>query len=259
MDYRTLLVEVGAVSKCTVNRPQVLNALNEEVLRELLDFLRGLRGNSAVRALILTGAGEKSFIAGADIAFMADLDVRGARAFAELGHQVCDAFAALPVPVIAAVNGFALGGGTEVALACDFVYASTRARFGQPEVKLGVIPGFGGTQRLARRVGLARAKEIIFHGEMLKAEEALRIGLVNAVCEPGELMPRVHAVAKGIAARGPLAVAEAKRAIDRGYDLPLEVANELEREIFAGLFATRDQREGMAAFVAKRDAKFEGR
>ena len=259
MDYRTILVEVGAVSTCTINRPDKLNALNEEVLQELLDFNRRLRDDRDVRGLILTGAGEKAFIAGADIAFMARLNVRGARDFAALGHRVCDSFAELPFPVIAAVNGFALGGGTEVALACDFIYASKKARFGQPEVKLGVMPGFGGTQRLARRVGLGHAKEIIFHGEMIGAEEAYCMRLVNAVCDPADLMPRVRAVASGIAARGPVAVAEAKRAMDRGFDLPLDVANELEREIFAGLFATHDQKEGMAAFVAKREAKFENR
>lgn len=259
MDYRTILVEVGTISTCTINRPDKLNALNGDVLRDVIDFTARLRQERDVRALILTGAGEKAFIAGADIAFMAALDVRGAREFAEAGHRMCDSFAALPFPVIAAVNGFALGGGTEVSCACDFIYASTKAKFGQPEVKLGVIPGFGGTQRLARRVGLGHAKEIIFGGEIIGAEEALRIGLVNAVCEPGELLPKVRKVAEGIAARGPVAVAEAKRAIDRGYDLPLDVANELEREIFAGLFATRDQKEGMAAFVAKREARFENR
>jgi enoyl-CoA hydratase len=259
MEYRNLVVQSGPITVCSINRPEVLNALNDETLRELDAFLGELAKSGETRALILTGAGEKSFIAGADIAFMSRLDARGARAFAELGHRVCDALAALPVPVIAAVNGFALGGGTEVALACDFIYASRKARFGQPEVKLGVIPGFGGTQRLARRVGIGRAKEIIFGGEILNADEALRIGLVNAVCEPGELLPRVRELAENIAKRGPVAVAEAKRAIDRGYDLPLAVANELEREIFANLFATADQREGMAAFVEKREPKFTGR
>jgi len=259
MDYRTILVEVGTVSTCTINRPDKLNALNGDVLRELLDFNQGLRANRDVRALILTGAGEKAFIAGADIAFMSGLDVRGAREFAEMGHRVCDSFGALPFPVIAAVNGFALGGGTEVALSCDFIYASKKAKFGQPEVKLGVIPGFGGTQRLARRVGLGNAKEIIFLGDQIGAEQAYCMGLVNAVCEPEELLPRVRKVLESIAARGPLAVAQAKRAIDRGYDLSLDVANEIERALFAGLFATNDQKEGMAAFVAKREAKFENR
>jgi enoyl-CoA hydratase len=259
MDYRTILVEVGTISTCTINRPDKLNALNEEVLKELLDLTRRLRDDRDVRGLILTGAGDKAFIAGADIAFMSKLDVRGARAFAEMGHRVCDSFSELPFPVIAAVNGFALGGGTEVSLACDFIYASKKAKFGQPEVKLGVIPGFGGTQRLARRVGIGNAKELIYSGEVIGAEQAYCMGLVNAVCEPEELLPRVRAVAQTIAARGPMAVAQAKRAIDRGYDIPLDVANEIERALFAALFATNDQKEGMAAFVAKREAKFENR
>jgi enoyl-CoA hydratase len=259
MDYRNLAVEMGPISTVTINRPQVLNAIDDATLRELLDVLGHAARTPEVRVLILTGAGEKAFIAGADISAMAKLDVRGARAFSELGHEVCDAMATLEVPVIAAVNGFALGGGTEMALACDFIYASRKAKFGQPEVKLGVIPGFGGTQRLARRVGIARAKELILGGELINADEALRIGLVNAVCEPDELMPRVRGVAAAIAARGPVAVAEAKRAIIRGCDLPLDRANELEREIFAGLFASYDLREGMAAFLQKREAKFEGR
>ena len=259
MDYQTILVEVGTISTCTINRPDKLNALNEDVLRELLDFNRSLRDNRDVRGLILTGAGDKAFIAGADIAFMTKRDVRSARAFAEMGHRVCDSFAEMPFPVVAAVNGFALGGGTEVALACDFIYASKKAKFGQPEVKLGVIPGFGGTQRLARRVGIGNAKEMIFLGDQIGAEQAYCIGLVNAVCEPEELMPRVRAVLEAMAKRGPVAVAQAKRAIDRGYDLQLDVANEIERALFAGLFATNDQKEGMAAFVAKREAKFENR
>ena len=256
MGTENLVIETGVVTVCTISRPRVLNALNEETLRELEAFLGQLRERKEVRALVLTGAGEKAFVAGADISFMATLDPRGARSFAELGHRVCDAMAALPFPVIAAVNGFALGGGTELALACDLVYASRNARFGQPEVKLGIIPGFGGTQRLARRVGIARAKEIIFGGEVLTADEAFRIGLVNAVCEPEALLPKARALAESIAKRGPLAVAEAKRAIDRGYDLPLDVGNELEREMFACLFATADAKEGMNAFVEKREARF---
>jgi enoyl-CoA hydratase len=259
MEYANILAEISTVSTCTINRPEMLNTLDEATLRELLHFAGALAERGDVRALILTGAGDKAFVAGADIAFMSRLDIRGARAFAELGHRVCDSFAALPMPVIAAVNGFALGGGTEIALACDIIYASRKARFGQPEVKLGVIPGFGGTQRLSRRVGVARAKEIIFAGEMLSADEALRIGLANVVCESDELMPRARALAESMAARGPLAVAEAKRAIDRGADLPLDAANGLERDLFAALFATEDRREGMAAFLEKRRPEFVGR
>jgi enoyl-CoA hydratase len=166
---------------------------------------------------------------------------------------------ALHFPIIAAVNGFALGGGCEIALACDFIYASDKAKLGQPEVNLGVIPGFGGTQRLARRVGEARARELCMTGDMVPADEALRIGLVNAVVAHAELMPRVHDVAKKIASKGPLAIAAAKRVIARGADVPLSTANELEATAFSALFGSHDQREGMRAFVEKRAAKFEGR
>ena len=166
---------------------------------------------------------------------------------------------ALPFPVIAAVNGFALGGGCEIALCCDFIYASDRAKLGQPEVNLGVIPGFGGTQRLARRVGIARARELCMTGDTLTAEEAFRIGLVNAVVPHAELLAKVREVAKKIASKGPLAIAAAKRVLARGADVPLPVANELEATAFAALFGSGDQREGMKAFVEKRPAKFTGR
>jgi len=249
----------GAVATVTIDRPQVLNALDEVTLRELLAAFEGLAASPLLRCVILTGAGEKAFVAGADIAQMAGLGPREARTFAELGHDLGDAIEALPAPVIAAVGGFALGGGCELALACDFIYASSKARFGQPEVNLGVIPGFGGTQRLARRVGIGRARELVYTGAIIPADEALRIGLVNAVVEPAQLMPRVRAVADIIAQKAPLAIADAKRAMRRGADMPLAEAHELERQLFAGLFATADQKEGMAAFLAKRPAKFEGR
>jgi enoyl-CoA hydratase len=249
----------GAVATVTIDRPQVLNALDDVTLRELLAAFEGLAESPLLRCVILSGAGEKAFVAGADIAKMAGLGPRDARAFAELGHSLGDAIEALSVPVIAAVGGFALGGGCELALACDFIYASTKARFGQPEVNLGVIPGFGGTQRLARRVGLGRARELIYTGAIIPAEEALRIGLVNAVVDPAQLMPRVRAVADAIAQKGPLAIADAKRALRRGSDLPLAEAHELERQLFAGLFATEDQKEGMKAFLEKRPAKFSGK
>jgi enoyl-CoA hydratase len=254
-----ILDAAGAVATVTISRPAVLNALDEQTLRELGAVLAALGESPIVRCVILTGAGEKAFVAGADIGGMSALGPRQARAFAELGHEIGDAIESLPVPVIAAVNGFALGGGCELALACDFIYAARNARFGQPEVNLGVIPGFGGTQRLPRRVGVARARELIYTGAIIGADEALRIGLVNAVVEPADLMPRVHAVADLIAAKAPLAIADAKRAMRHGADLPLAEAHELERQLFAGLFATDDQKEGMRAFVEKRAAKFEGR
>jgi enoyl-CoA hydratase len=249
----------GPIATVTINRPQVLNALDEITLRELVAAFAGLAEAPDLRCVIVTGAGPKAFVAGADIGAMAGLGPRDARALAELGHEVADAIEALSVPVIAAVGGFALGAGCELALACDFIYASSAARFGQPEVNLGVIPGFGGTQRLARRIGLGRARELVYTGAIIPAAEALRIGLVNAVVEPADLMPRVRAVAETNATKPPLAVADAKRALRLGADMPLAAANELERHLFAGLFATADQKEGMQAFVEKRPAKFQGR
>jgi enoyl-CoA hydratase len=194
--------------------------------------------NKALRALIVTGAGEKAFVAGADIAEMANFSNAEAMAFGELGHRVLDSLEALHIPVIAAVNGFALGGGTELALACDFIYASERAKFGLPEVTLAVIPGFGGTQRLTRVVGRARAKEMIFTGDMIDAVKAKEIGLALDVLPAAELL--IHC----------------KRVIDAGADLQLKDANAIERDGFARLFGTADQKEGMAAFVAKRPAEF---
>jgi enoyl-CoA hydratase len=249
----------GPVATVTVNRPQALNALDAATLQALLEAFTTLGQTAAVRCVILTGAGEKAFVAGGDIKAMAAFTPRQARAFAELGHRVGDLIEGLHAPVIAAVNGYALGGGCELALACDFIYAARTAKFGQPEVNLGVIPGFGGTQRLTRRVGIARARELCYSGVVIDAEEAARIGLVNSVIEPADLMSRARAVAEQIASRAPLAVADTKRAIRQGADLPLAAAHELERQLFAALFATEDQREGMRAFAEKRPAKWTGR
>lgn len=249
----------GDLVTLTLNRPEKLNALNEELLRELARAVDDLAHDAGVRCAILTGAGDKAFAAGADIAAMSELSPTQAKHFAEGGHRIGSAIEALAFPVIAAVNGFALGGGCELALACDFIYASDRAKLGQPEVNLGVIPGFGGTQRLARRVGEARARELCMTGDTLTAEDALRVGLVNAVVPHAELLPRVREVAKKIASKGPLAIAAAKRVIARGADVPLPTANELEATAFAALFGSHDQREGMKAFLEKRAAKFEGR
>jgi enoyl-CoA hydratase len=259
-DSGGVLVDAGgAVATVTIDRPQARNALDAPTLRELLAAFEALAASPLLRCVILTGAGDKSFVAGADIKQMAGLGPREARAFAELGHDLGDAIEALSAPVIAAVGGYALGGGCELALACDFIYASATARFGQPEVNLGVIPGFGGTQRLARRVGIGQARELIYTGAIISAEEALRIGLVNAVVEPEQLMARVRAVADTIVRKAPLAIADAKRAMRRGADMPLPQAHELERQLFAGLFATADQKEGMQAFLDKREPKFQGR
>jgi enoyl-CoA hydratase len=256
---RAVVARDGAVATLTLNRPDKLNALNEKLLVELRDALAHLAEDRGVTALILTGAGEKAFAAGADIARMADMSAAEARGFAELGHAVGARIEQAHFVVIAAVNGFALGGGCELALACDFIYASDKAKFGQPEVNLGVIPGFGGTQRLARRVGIGRARELCYTGDTVDAAEALRIGLVNAVVPHAELMTRVRAVAAKIAGKGPLAIAQCKRVMLRGEDVPLVTASELEAQAFAALFGTSDQREGMKAFLEKRAAKFEGK
>jgi enoyl-CoA hydratase len=248
----------GAVSTLTVDRPDRLNALDSEVLGQLRDALEEVAGHAATRCLIVTGAG-KAFVAGADIAAMREMSPEQAREFSQAGHRTFDMIEALAFPAIAAVNGFALGGGCELALACDFVYASEKAKLGQPEVKLGVIPGFGGTQRLVRRVGAARARELIYTGGMIGAEEALRVGLVNAVFPPEALMAEARKTAASIASMGPLAVAGAKRVILDGADRPLPEANAREVDAFARCFDTADQSEGMDAFLAKREPQFEGK
>lgn len=246
----------GGTVTLTLNRPDKLNALNEALVRALHDTVAELDGDPSVRVVILTGAGEKAFVAGADIAAMATMPTTAAKAFADLGHAMGERLERAHFPVIAAVNGFALGGGCELALACDFIYASDKAKLGQPEVNLGIIPGFGGTQRLARRVGIGRARELCYTGDVLDAAEALRIGLVNAVFPAAELLGKVRDVAKKIESKGPLAVAQCKRLIYRGEGVPLSVANELEAQAFSALFGSNDQKEGMAAFVEKRKASF---
>ena len=256
--YQTITVEHGlgdftGIATITLNRPDKLNALNETLLAELRGAVMTMSSGRDVRAAILTGAG-KAFAAGADIGAMGEMAPARAKSFADGGHALGEALESAPFPVIAAVNGFALGGGCELAMACDFIYASDNAKFGQPEVNLGVIPGFGGTQRLSRRVGIGRARELCYTGEIIGAEEALRIGLVNAVMPLAELIPR----AMKIASKGPIAIAQCKRVIAQGADLPLETACELEAQAFALLFGTGDQREGMKAFLEKRPAKFTG-
>ena len=256
----TLLIDRdGPVVVLTLNRPDKLNALNEELLRELAASLVALQDDRAVRVAVLTGAGDKAFAAGADIAAMAEMTATQAKRLSDLGHRLGALIEQAPFPVIAAVNGFALGGGCELALSCDFIYASDKARLGQPEVGLGVIPGFGGSQRLARIVGVAHARELCMTGDVIDAEAALRLGLVNAVVPHAELLPKVRGVAAKIASKAPLAIASVKRAILRGADAPLATANELEASAFAALFGTHDQREGMGAFLGRRTPKFEGR
>jgi enoyl-CoA hydratase len=258
--YENVRYEVdGFIATITVAREKALNALNRQTLNEIGWALREADGDARVRCVILTGAGEKAFVAGADIAEMAEQNSIEARGFAAAGRAVGDVLETMTKPVIAAVNGFALGGGCELALACDFVYASDKAKFGQPEVNLGVIPGFGGTQRLARRVGMARAMELVLTGDMIGADEALRVGLVNKVFPPAELLGEAKKTAEKIASKGPLAIAFAKKAVRKSQELPLDKGNDLEAELFALLFASNDQKEGMRAFMQKRPAKFEGK
>ena len=249
---------VGAVALVTLNRPKALNALDTATLQALQQSFREVGADDSVRALVVTGEG-RAFAAGADIAEMKDHAVAEAEAFSRLGHASFSLLEELSIPSIAAVNGFALGGGCELACACDWIYASTKARFGQPEVNLGLIPGFGGTSRLVRRVGVAWGKELVLSGEPIDAETALRIGLVNRVFEPGELLEETLKVGEILAKKGPLAVAAAKRVIQEGQGADLRVAHELERQAFGALAASKDAREGKAAFLERRDPDFEGR
>jgi len=258
--YETIQVaREGHVATITLNRPDKLNAINLKLVMEMLGLLTELDRDAGVYAAVITGAGEKAFAAGAEIEAMSTMSYADALNFAHFGHSLGMRMESTHFPIIAAVNGFALGGGCELAMACDFIYASDKAKFGQPEVNLGVIPGFGGTQRLARRVGIGRARELCFTGDIIDANEALRIGLVNQVVPHAEILAKAKATAEKIATKGPLAVFQAKRVMYRGADVPLFVANELEAQAFGGLFGTQDQREGMKAFLEKRKAAFEGK
>lgn len=257
--FETIKVALdGAIATVTIDREKALNALSSKVIAELTHVAGELELSTDVRVVILTGAGEKSFVAGADIREMTEMTPVQARAFAEMGGALGEAIETSEKPWIAAVNGFAFGGGCELALACDFIHASEKAKFGQPEVKLGVIPGFGGTQRLARRVGVAKCKELCMTGDQIHAAEALRIGLADAVWPAAELMTKVRELAGRIAANGPLAVAEVKRLVHEGQSTSLEHSLKLEQRSFGLLFGTADQREGMAAFVEKRSPNFKG-
>lgn len=250
-------VETG-IYRLLVNRPQALNALNAATLAALDQAIAAVAADAAARVLLLSGGGEKAFVAGADIAEMQSLDATQAAAFSQAGMRVMHALEALPVPVIALVNGYALGGGCELALACDWIIASERAVFGQPEVNLGIPPGFGGTQRLLRRVGRARAMELVTTGRQVRAEEALTMGLVTQVVPAAALIETGLAAARSIAAKGPLAVRLAKQAVQHGADLDLANACAYETAQFALAFATADQKEGMCAFLEKRPPRFSG-
>ncbi len=249
----------GPVATITVNRPTVLNALNAATLAELDRAMRAVRDDDGVRAAVLTGAGEKAFVAGADITELAGLAPGAAKAHAAFGQGVFDLIEHLGKPVIAAVNGFALGGGCELAMACAIRIAADTARFGQPEVKLGLIPGFAGTQRLPRLVGKGRALELILRGEMIDAAEALRIGLVNRVVPSAALLEEARSMARAIAANAPVAVRYAIEAITHGLETSAAEGRFVEASLFGLSFATEDMREGTRAFIEKRKPDFKGR
>ena len=243
----------------TVSRPRVLNALNAALMRELDLGFRAVRDDDDVLAAILTGDGDKAFVAGADIGELAELGTLEARAFAARGQVVFSLIERCGKPVIAAVNGYALGAGCELALACGIRLASQNARFGQPEVKLGIIPGYGATQRLPRLIGKGRALELLLSGEMIDAAEALRIGLVNGVLPADQLLPAAEALARKIMANGPLAVRNCLDAVNQGLEMTLEAGLEHEAALFALCCATGDKNEGTRAFLEKRAAQFKGR
>ena len=253
MGYVTYEAE-GQVGILTIDRPKALNALNSEVLDDLSAALDQV-DLAVIRALIITGAGEKSFVAGADIAQMSNLTKAEGTAFGKKGNDIFRRIETLPIPVIAAVNGFALGGGCELAMSCDIRLCSDTAMFGQPEVGLGITPGFGGTQRLARIVPVGIAKEMIYGARNIKADEAYRIGLVNHVYPLEELMPAAKKMAAGIAKNAPIAVRNCKKAINDGLDADMDKAIVIEEELFGDCFETHNQKEGMGAFLEKRKEK----
>jgi enoyl-CoA hydratase/carnithine racemase len=260
MNYENLLYEVrDAIAYITFNRPKVLNALNRQTMQELLIALGAAKLDDAVRVVILTGAGEKAFIAGADINELAQQTPVDGKEMSIFGQGVLRILETMGKPSIAAINGFALGGGCELALACSIRLASRNAKLGQPEVKLGILPGYGGSQRLARLCGKGVAHELVLGAEMISADEAMRIGLVNHVYEPVELMPAAEALAKKIAANAPLAVQYAMEAIEHGMEMPQEEGLFLEATLFGLCCATEDMKEGTRAFLEKRAAQFKGK
>jgi enoyl-CoA hydratase len=260
MEYNNILFSIDeGIATITFNRPKALNAMNSETMSELMDAVSQCRNDDDIRVIILTGSGDKAFVAGADIAEMQDLEPREALAFMELGHETLRLLETTPKPSIAAVNGFALGGGTEISMACDMRFASEKARFGQPEILIGLIPGWGGTQRLPRLVGMGRAKELILGGGQIDAKRAYEIGLVNRLYPPETLMEETVKFAKKLSGLPPFQLKMAKHSINFGYDLSLDNANRLEVECCAQCFSTADQKEGMKAFLEKRKPGYKGR
>lgn len=257
MTYQTLLIEESeGIAIVTINRPAAMNAMTESTLKELRDAVQELTENPEVRVVVITGAGEKAFIAGGDISVLRELSPDEARELALLAQGVCRAIEQSPKPFIAAVNGYALGGGCELAMCCDIRIASETARFGQPEVNIGILPGFGGSQRLPRLVGKGRALEMILTGEMVDANEAYRIGLVNRVVSSGELIPAARLLARKMASKSLAAIKLCKEAVVNGMEMDLDRACRYEADLFALSFTTSDQKEGMGAFLEKRPAVF---
>lgn len=257
MSYNNIIYDGKTpVATISFNRPEALNALNSELFDELDHALDTILSTPSIRVLILTGKGEKAFIAGADIAELSDMDADQAKLFSRKGQKIFSKIEALPIPVIAAVNGFALGGGLETALACDFIYASDKALFGLPEINLGLIPGFGGTQRLARIVGMSRAKEIIFTGKPISSDNALEAGLINKVCKHESLMEEVLNTAALIASKGKLSLKSAKQVILNGLNTDLETGCKIENTAFSLVMSSHDGKEGTKAFLEKRKPDF---
>lgn len=259
MSYENIIFEIeGGVAVIKFNRPKALNAIIPAVLEDVDDALDKVEADPTVRVLVLTGEGEKAFVAGADISYMVNLSPLEGRRFSRDGHELLFRLERFPLPVIACVNGFALGGGTEISIACDFIYASENARFGQPEINLGIIPGFGGTQRLARLVGKGMAKELCMTGVMISAQEAKEIGLVNKVFPPDRLWEETMKTANLMASKGKVSLRAAKSCIDRGYDVDLPSGCYMESDAFALCMTSPDREEGMGAFLEKRKPEFKG-
>lgn len=260
MDYQNILVEKeDDIAILYINRPKALNALNKETLLEIKMAISQIAEDQEVKVVIITGSGDKAFVAGADITYMQNMNAVEGREFGKLGQEVFNLIESIEKPVIAAVNGFALGGGCELAMSCDFRIASDKAKFGQPEVTLGITPGFGGTQRLPRLVGMGMAKQLLFSGEMIDAQEALRIGLVNRVVPGEQLLAAAKQIARSISKNAQLAVRFCKVAVNQGMQTDIDRAMTIEADLFGLCFSTEDQKEGMKAFVEKRKAEFKGK
>jgi enoyl-CoA hydratase len=259
MEPKEVLFDKGAISTLTINRPAALNALNRAVLEDTARVIREVRHDAAVRVLMVTGAGDRAFVAGADIAAMAKMTAVDGLEFSRLGHRVLDTLEDLPIPVIAAVNGFALGGGLELAMACDLVIASDKARFGQPEINLALIPGFGGTQRLPHRIGHMRARELIMTGDMVDAKTALEWRLVNQVVPAAELMNAARTLAEKLASKSALALRQAKAALRAAATIEQDAGLRFEQQAFGVVFGSADRVEGTTAFVEKRPPKWQHR